>query len=84
MHDFDLASRTTGSRFVFVKDKLALLERALSNFMINKHIFETIEILPNYVQKNCSRQRFYAATRVPWGFPLRYLEGFRPDAKSIR
>ena len=32
MLDFDLATKTTGSRFVFVKDKLALLERALSNF----------------------------------------------------
>ncbi len=38
MLDFDLATKTTGSRFVFVKDKLALLERALSNFMIDKHI----------------------------------------------
>ena len=38
MLDFDLASKTTGSRFVFVKNKLALLERALSNFMLDKHI----------------------------------------------
>jgi len=38
MLDFDLASKTTGSRFVFVKDKLALLERALSNFMLDTHI----------------------------------------------
>jgi len=38
MLDFDLATRTTGSRFVFVKDKLALLERALSNFMLDTHI----------------------------------------------
>jgi seryl-tRNA synthetase len=37
MLDFDLASKTTGSRFVFVKDKLALLERALSNFMLDTH-----------------------------------------------
>jgi len=37
MLDFDLASKTTGSRFVFVKDKLASLERALSNFMIDTH-----------------------------------------------
>tara|TARA_Y100000590_G_scaffold340886_1_gene388826 strand:+ start:7610 stop:8869 length:1260 start_codon:yes stop_codon:yes gene_type:complete len=37
MLDFDLASRTTGSRFVFVKNKLALLERAISNFMIDTH-----------------------------------------------
>ena len=38
MLDFDLASKTTGSRFVFVKDKLALLERALSNFMLDTHV----------------------------------------------
>ena len=37
MLDFDLASKTTGSRFVFVKNQLALLERALSNFMIDTH-----------------------------------------------
>ena len=37
MLDFDLASKTTGSRFVFVKDKLAALERALSNFMLDIH-----------------------------------------------
>ena len=40
MLDFDLASKTTGSRFVFVKDKLAQLERAISNFMIDTHINE--------------------------------------------
>ena len=38
MLDFDLATKTTGSRFVFVKNKLALLERALSNFMLDTHI----------------------------------------------
>ena len=38
MLDFDLATKTTGSRFVFVKDKLALLERALSNFMLDLHV----------------------------------------------
>ena len=38
MLDFDLATKTTGTRFVFVKDKLALLERALSNFMIDTHV----------------------------------------------
>ena len=37
MLDFDLATKTTGSRFVFVKDKLASLERALSNFMLDIH-----------------------------------------------
>ena len=38
MLDFDLATKTTGSRFVFVKNKLALLERAISNFMLDTHI----------------------------------------------
>ena len=37
MLDFDLATKTTGSRFVFVKDKLASLERAISNYMIDTH-----------------------------------------------
>ena len=40
MLDFDLATKTTGSRFVFVKDKLAYLERAISNFMLDTHINE--------------------------------------------
>ena len=38
MLDFDLATRTTGARFVFVKNKLALMERAISNFMLDIHI----------------------------------------------
>ena len=37
MLDFDLATKTSGSRFVFVKSKLALLERAISNFMLDIH-----------------------------------------------
>ena len=40
MLDFDLATKTSGSRFVFVKNKLAKLERALSNFMIDVHTKE--------------------------------------------
>ncbi len=40
MLDFDLATKTTGSRFVFVKKELALLERALSNFMLDIHIVQ--------------------------------------------
>ena len=40
MLDFDLATKTTGSRFVFVKNKLALLERAISNFMLDIHTFK--------------------------------------------
>ena len=37
MLDFDLATKTSGSRFVFVKGKLAMLERAISNFMLDTH-----------------------------------------------
>ena len=37
MLDFDLASKTTGSRFVFVKGLLAKMERALANFMVDLH-----------------------------------------------
>ena len=38
--DFDSASKVSGSRFVFLKDKLALLERAISNFMLDIHTKE--------------------------------------------
>ena len=37
MLDFELATKTTGSRFVFVKKELAVLERAISNFMLDTH-----------------------------------------------
>tara|TARA_B100000029_G_scaffold174591_1_gene171448 strand:- start:331 stop:1578 length:1248 start_codon:yes stop_codon:yes gene_type:complete len=35
--DFDVATKTSGSRFVFLKGKLAQLERAISNFMLDVH-----------------------------------------------
>jgi len=35
--DFDTASKTSGARFVFLKDKLATLERAITNFMLDVH-----------------------------------------------
>jgi len=35
--DFDTASKTSGARFVFLKNDLALLERAISNFMLDTH-----------------------------------------------
>ena len=40
MLDFDLATKTTGTRFAFVKGKLALFERAISNFMLDFHVNE--------------------------------------------
>ena len=46
--DFETATKLSGSRFVVLKDKLALLERALINFMIDVHTkkFGYIEISP--------------------------------------
>ena len=46
--DFDVAAKTSGARFVFLKGKLALLERAISNFMLDCHTkeFEYQEISP--------------------------------------
>ena len=38
--DFEVATKTSGARFVFLKDQLALLERALSNFMLDVHTKE--------------------------------------------
>ncbi len=38
--DFDIATKTSGSRFVYLKGKLAELERALSNFMLDVHTRE--------------------------------------------
>ena len=38
--DFDVATKTSGSRFVFLKGQLALLERAISNFMLDFHTKE--------------------------------------------
>ena len=35
--DFDLSTKTSGARFVFLKNKLAMLERAISNFMLDMH-----------------------------------------------
>ena len=64
MLDFDLATKTTGSRFVFVKDKLALLERALSNYMLDKHILENAysEISPPLI---ASENTMYGTGQLP-------------------
>ena len=37
MLDFEVATKTSGSRFVFLKDQLAQMERAISNFMLDIH-----------------------------------------------
>ena len=46
--DFDTSIKLSGSRFVVLKNKFALLERALINFMLDTHIndFDYTEISP--------------------------------------
>tara|TARA_Y100000592_G_scaffold86609_1_gene140141 strand:- start:113 stop:1372 length:1260 start_codon:yes stop_codon:yes gene_type:complete len=64
MLDFDLATKTTGSRFVFVKKDLALLERALSNFMLDTHIVQNgyQEISPPLI---ASENTMYGTGQLP-------------------
>ncbi len=46
--DFETSSKLSGSRFVVLRDKFALLERALINFMLDTHVntFGYTEISP--------------------------------------
>ena len=48
MLDFDQAGKVSGTRFVYVKNHLARLERAIANFMLDKHTsdFGYMEIIP--------------------------------------
>ena len=78
MLDFDLATKTTGSRFVFVKNQLALLERALSNFMLDKHVSENgyQEISPPLI---ASENTMYGTGQLPKfendQFEIKFEEG---------
>ena len=46
--DFDTSIKLSGSRFVVLKDRFAMLERALINFMLDTHVnnFKYMEISP--------------------------------------
>ena len=46
--DFDTSIKLSGSRFVVLRDKFAMLERALINFMLDTHVneFQYTEISP--------------------------------------
>ena len=48
MIDFEQAGKVSGTRFVYLKKKIARLERAIANFMLDKHTneFDYIEINP--------------------------------------
>ena len=62
--DFDTATKTSGSRFVFLKGKLAELERAISNFMIDIHTrnFGYQEISPPLI---ASENTMYGTGQLP-------------------
>ncbi len=52
--DFETATKVSGSRFVFLKGKLAMLERAISNFMLDCHTkeFGYTEVSPPLIVSN--------------------------------
>jgi len=54
--DFATATKTSGSRFVFLKGQIALLERAISNFMLDIHTkeFGYCEISPPLIANESS------------------------------
>ena len=64
MLDFDLAAKTSGARFVFVTKKLAMLERALSNFMIDTHVNKNnyLEISPPLI---ANENTMYGTGQLP-------------------
>ena len=54
MLDFEQAGKVSGTRFVYLKSLLARLERALANFMLDKHTlhFGYTEIIPPNMVKD--------------------------------
>ena len=56
MMDFETASRVSGSRFVYLRGQLALLERALGQFMLDTHTTKNgyTEIAPPLIVNNSS------------------------------
>ena len=62
--DFDTSIKLSGSRFVVLRDKFALLERALINFMLDTHIneFGYTEISPPLI---VSEEVMYGTGQLP-------------------
>ncbi len=62
--NFELGAKISGSRFVVIKNELALLERALINFMLDTNIikFEREEISPPYIVNSKS---LYGTGQLP-------------------
>ena len=64
MIDFDLATKTSGSRFVFLKNSIARLERGLSSFMLDTHTTKNgySEISPPLIANSSS---MYGTGQLP-------------------
>ncbi len=62
--DFDSASKVSGTRFVFLRGQIALLERAISNFMLDIHTkeFGYLEISPPII---VNEQTMFATGQLP-------------------
>ena len=56
MIDFDIATKTSGTRFVYLKNSLARMERALSSFMLDTHTKKNgyLEISPPLIANSTS------------------------------
>lgn len=54
MMDFDQAAKVSGSRFVYLKNDFAKLERAIANLMLDKHTtkFDYSEVIPPNLVKD--------------------------------
>jgi seryl-tRNA synthetase len=79
--DFNTATKVSGSRFVFLKGKLALLERAISNFMLDIHTkeFNYQEISPPLI---VNEQTMYGTGQLP-KFENEQFE-LKSDDKDLR
>ena len=64
MMDFSTASAISGSRFVFLYKHLALMERALANFMLDIHTqdFDYTEVSPPLLVKDVA---MYGVGQLP-------------------
>ena len=64
MMDFEAAAKMSGSRFVVLKNKLARMERALANFMLDIHTneFGYEEIVPPLLVRD---EAAYGTTQLP-------------------
>jgi len=64
MMDFERATKVSGARFVYLKNALARLERALGNFMIDMHTTELgyTEVSPPLLARNSA---FFGTGQLP-------------------